>query len=75
MHCGEGIGLSRSLCLCLLVHAGAGPLDAMRRIKTARVWASPSPAQFDAFAAWLVRRGLEPPPFEALAAIAYSHLG
>ena len=30
--------------------------------------------QFNAFAAWLVRRGVAPPPFQALAAIAYSHL-
>ena len=75
VHCREGIGRSVTLCLCLLVHGGVPPLDAMRMIKRARPWASPSPAQFDAFSAWLVRRGAEPPPFEALAAIAYSHLG
>ena len=75
VHCREGIGRSVTLCLCVLTHAGTGPLQAMRTIKAARVWASPSPAQFDAFAHWLARRGLEAPPFEDLAAIAYSHLG
>ena len=74
VHCREGIGRSVTLALCVLVDAGAAPLDALRRIKAARVWASPSPAQFDAFAAWLAGRGLTPPPFDQLAAIAYSHL-
>ncbi len=74
VHCREGIGRSVTLCLCLLVDAGMAPLPAMMTIKDARFWASPSPAQFDAFAAWLVARGLQPPPFQALAAIAYRHL-
>ena len=75
VHCREGIGRSVTLCLCILVDAGATPIAAMQAIKAARYWASPSPAQFDAFAAWLVRRGVAPPPFQALAAIAYRHLG
>ena len=74
VHCREGIGRSVTLCLCILVQGGMAPLDAMRVIKAARVWASPSPAQFDAFAAWLGRRGVGAPPFDAFAAVAYSHL-
>ena len=74
VHCREGIGRSVTLCLCILVDAGATPLEAMRTIKAARYWASPSPAQFDAFSAWLARRGVARPPFQALAAIAYRHL-
>ncbi len=74
VHCREGIGRSVTLCLCILVAAGMAPLEAMRAIKAARVWASPSPAQFDAFSAWLGRRGVATPPFKAFAAIAYSHL-
>ena len=74
VHCREGIGRSVTLCLCILVQGGVAPLDAMRVVKAARVWASPSPAQFDAFAAWLGRRGVAAPPFKSFAAIAYSHL-
>ncbi len=74
VHCREGIGRSVTLCLCILTAGGAEPLEAMRTIKAARVWASPSPPQFDAFAAWLARRGVAAPPFQAFAAIAYSHL-
>ena len=74
VHCREGIGRSVTLALCILVDRGAAPLEAMARIKDARRWASPSPAQFDAFADWLVRGDVAPPPFEALAAIAYRHL-
>jgi predicted protein tyrosine phosphatase len=75
VHCREGIGRSVTLALCILVDRGAAPLDAMRTIKDRRYWASPSPAQFDAFAEWLVRRGKTPPAFADLAAIAYRHLG
>ncbi len=74
VHCREGIGRSVTLCLCILTATGMAPLEAMRTIKAARLWASPSPPQFDAFAAWLARRGLVAPPFQAFAAIAYSHL-
>ncbi len=74
VHCREGIGRSVTLCLCILTATGMAPLQAMRTIKAARVWASPSPPQFDAFAAWLGRRGVAAPTFQALAAIAYSHL-
>ncbi len=74
VHCREGIGRSVTLCLCILVDAGMPPLEAMHTIKAARYWASPSPAQFDAFSDWLARRGVARPPFQALAAIAYRHL-
>jgi protein tyrosine phosphatase (PTP) superfamily phosphohydrolase (DUF442 family) len=74
VHCREGIGRSVTLALCILIDRGAPPLDAMRTIKERRYWASPSPAQFDALAEWLARRGVEPPPFADLAAIAYRHL-
>jgi hypothetical protein len=74
VHCREGIGRSVTLCLCVLVALGWAPLQAMLEIKDRRYWASPSPAQFDAFAAWLVARGIAPPPFQNLAAIAYRHL-
>jgi protein-tyrosine phosphatase len=74
VHCREGIGRSVTLMLCVLVDGGAEPLEAMGTIKAHRYWASPSPAQFDAFAEWLHRRGVAPPPFAELAAIAYRHL-
>ncbi len=74
VHCREGIGRSVTLCLCILTATGVAPLQAMRMIKAARVWASPSPPQFDAFSAWATRRAVAAPPFRALADIAYSHL-
>ena len=74
VHCREGIGRSVTLALCILVDRGAAPLEAMERLKARRAYASPSPAQFDAFAEWIRRRGTAPPSFEALAAIAYRHL-
>ncbi len=75
VHCREGIGRSVTLCLAVMADGGVAPLQAMAAIKRARVWASPSPAQFDALSDWLTRRGVVAPPFEAMAAIAYSHLG
>ena len=74
VHCREGIGRSVTLALCILIDAGVEPLEAMRQVKDRRYWASPSPAQFDALAEWLRRRGVAPPPFKAWAAIAYRHL-
>jgi protein tyrosine phosphatase (PTP) superfamily phosphohydrolase (DUF442 family) len=74
VHCREGIGRSVTLALCALVARGAAPLEAMLQVKDRRYWASPSPAQFDAFAEWLRGRGVQPPPFADLAAIAYRHL-
>ena len=73
VHCEHGIGRSVLLALCVLVAQGAAPLDALRRIKDAREAASPSPAQHKAWQDWLQRRGVEPPGFDAFAAIAYRH--
>ena len=75
VHCREGIGRSVTLCLAVMAADGVDPLQAMAAIKEARVWASPSPAQFDALASWLAGRGVAAPPFQAMAAIAYRHLG
>jgi protein-tyrosine phosphatase len=74
VHCEHGIGRSALLALCVLVDGGLRPLDALRRAKDARELLSPSSAQYEAWAAWLRARGLEPPPFDAFAAVAYRHL-
>jgi predicted protein tyrosine phosphatase len=76
IHCQHGIGRSALLALCVLVAQGDRPLHALERAKTARRQVSPSPAQLEAFRAWLVRRGwtAEVPSFSALAQIAYRHL-
>ena len=75
VHCQEGVGRSALLALCVLVDQGAAPLDALRTAKDARWQVSPNPAQYEAWASWLRGRGLEPPGFDAFAAIAYRHLG
>lgn len=74
VHCREGVGRSATLALCAMVDDGQAPLDALRRAKDARWQVSPSPAQFEAWAAWLARGGVPPPTFDAFAAIAYRHL-
>jgi len=74
IHCQHGIGRSVLLALCVLVDAGMDPLDAMRLTKDKRAVASPSPAQYEAWAEWLRRRRTEPPHFDQFAAIAYRHL-
>ena len=74
VHCREGVGRSTTLGLCVLVDEGDQPLAALKRAKDARWQVSPSPAQFDAWSQWLDRRGIEPPGFDAFAAIAYRHL-
>ena len=74
IHCREGVGRSATLALCALVDAGDTPADALARAKDARRQVSPSPAQYEAWAAWLRRRGAAPPAFDAFAAIAYRHL-
>ena len=74
VHCREGVGRSAALALCALVDAGDAPLAALERAKAARRQVSPSPAQYEAWAAWLRRRGDEPPAFDAFAAVAYRHL-
>ncbi len=79
VHCREGIGRSVTLALCVLAAAepqrwGHDPLAALRLVKDRRPCASPSPAQFEAWARWLERRGLPRPDFDAFAAVAYRHL-
>lgn len=79
VHCQEGIGRSVALALCILATleldgCGCDPIAAMRLIKDTRACASPSPAQFEAWATWLQRRSLPRPDFDAFAAIAYRHL-
>ncbi len=74
VHCREGVGRSATLALCVLVDAGDTPTEALRRAKDARWQVSPGPPQFEAWAEWLLRRGIAPPTFDAFAAVAYRHL-
>lgn len=76
IHCEHGVGRSATVALCVMVDRGFDPLRALRQAKAARVHVSPSPPQYEAWAAWLRRRALdsEIPDFEAFRAIAYSHL-
>jgi protein-tyrosine phosphatase len=76
IHCQHGIGRSALVALCVMVDRGWRPLEALARAKNARALVSPSPAQYEAWSAWLRRRRpeAEVPPFEAFKAIAYRHL-
>jgi protein-tyrosine phosphatase len=80
IHCEHGIGRSATLALCVLVSRGLAPLEALELAKTRRALVSPSPAQYEAWAAWLRiwkanrRAAWEIPHFDAFAAIAYRHL-
>jgi protein-tyrosine phosphatase len=76
VHCEHGIGRSALVALCVMVSRGFGPLEALARAKDVRALVSPSPAQYEAWIAWLGRRAPEtrPPTFEAFKAIAYRHL-
>jgi protein-tyrosine phosphatase len=80
VHCEYGIGRSVLLALCVLVHRGHAPLDAMTLLKETRPVASPSPEQLRAFLAFAgehrrISGGAWPvPSFDAVAAIAYRHL-
>ncbi|RAK60921.1 protein phosphatase [Phenylobacterium hankyongense] len=76
IHCEHGIGRSATLALCVLVDRGLGPLEALSRAKDARGLVSPSPAQYEAWTAWLGRRSQETkiPTFDAFRAIAYRPL-
>jgi protein-tyrosine phosphatase len=80
VHCTYGIGRSVLLGLCVLVAHGHAPIDALALAKERRACVSPSPAQYDAWAAWLatcqVDRGAtwRVPSFEEFRAIAYRHL-
>jgi len=74
LHCQHGIGRSALLALCVLVDRGMAPLEALNLIKACRQCVSPSPAQYEAWVTWLRGRGVEPPTFDAFAAVAYRHL-
>lgn len=80
IHCEHGIGRSATLALCVLVDRGLEPLQALALAKDKRALVSPSPAQYEGWAAWLgdvarVRRaGWDIPSFDAFKAIAYRHL-
>jgi hypothetical protein len=50
------------------------PLAALALAKDRRGAVSPSPAQFEAWAAWLRHTGHAVPHFDDFAAIAYRHL-
>jgi protein-tyrosine phosphatase len=79
IHCEHGIGRSATLALCVLVSRGAEPLAALELAKTRRPLVSPSPAQYEAWAAWLrawkTGRAVtwDTPSFDDFAAIAYRH--
>jgi protein-tyrosine phosphatase len=76
IHCQHGIGRSATLALCVLVHRGFDPLAALTLAKDLRELVSPSPAQYEAWAAW-IRRRADPaavPDFDAFKAVAYRHL-
>lgn len=76
IHCQHGIGRSATLALCVLVDRGHGPMQALNLAKNAREKISPSPGQYEAWAAWLRRHAPNGsvPPFEAFARVAYRHL-
>jgi protein-tyrosine phosphatase len=80
VHCEHGIGRSATLALCVLVSRGLAPLEALELAKTRRSLVSPSPAQYEAWIAWLegwkAASGApwELPGFDAFCAIAYRHL-
>ena len=81
VHCEHGIGRSATLALCILVERGQAPLDALALAKDRRALISPSPAQYECWAAWLTGRlearrlGWTVPSFDAFRRIAYRHLG
>ncbi|HLL21664.1 MAG TPA: dual specificity protein phosphatase family protein [Kofleriaceae bacterium] len=80
VHCQHGIGRSALLGLCVLVHRGHAPLDALRLAKNQRALVSPNPPQFEVWAAWCrahrdeVGAAWDVPGFDAFAEIAYRHL-
>lgn len=75
IHCEHGIGRSATLALCVLAAEGMEPLAALERAKDRREKVSPSPEQYECWSTWLRARNLEPPAFDAFAAVAYRHLG
>jgi predicted protein tyrosine phosphatase len=80
IHCEHGIGRSATLALCALAEQGWEPMAALALAKDRRALISPSPAQYECWAAWLsdvrARRGFawDVPSFDEFKAIAYRHL-
>lgn len=74
IHCEHGIGRSAIAALCVLVDRGLEPLAALMLAKDRRALISPSRAQYDAWAAWLARRGPAAPSYHDFGVIAYRHL-
>ena len=73
IHCEHGIGRSAVLALCVLVEGGLAPIDALVLAKHRRDVVSPSPEQYESWAAWLRTTGRRPPAFGDFAQIAYRH--
>jgi hypothetical protein len=75
VHCEHGIGRSAMLVLCILTDRGVEPMAALRLAKLRRARVSPSPAQYDGWAAWLSLRApseqAAPPSYAAFAEVAY----
>ena len=80
VHCEHGIGRSATLGIAALVSRGHAPLKALELAKAGRALVSPSPAQYEAWAAWLAgwkaRHAAvwDIPDFDTFKAIAYRHL-
>jgi len=76
VHCELGIGRSATVALCVMVDRGWDPMAALARAKDARALVSPSPAQYEAWIAWMRRAAphARVPAFEDFKAIAYRHL-
>ncbi len=80
IHCEHGIGRSATLALCVMVQRGWTPLAALERMKDRRALVSPSPAQFECWAAWLERHraaqavAWTSPSFDEFQRVAYRHL-
>ncbi len=53
IHCEHGIGRSATLALCVLVHRGLPPMEALALMKKQRPRVAPSPVQFECWCAWL----------------------
>lgn len=74
VHCEHGIGRSAMLVLCILTDRGVEPMAALRLTKQRRARVSPSPAQYEGWAAWLRLRApgaFAPPSYAAFAEVAY----
>lgn len=74
IHCQHGIGRAPLTALCVLTARGLLPLDALALLKDQRPATSPSPMQYEGWAAWLRRHRQPVPSFDAFASIAYRHL-